>query len=97
MRTCSIRPCIILHLLFPGDCESFAMKTNALKTMPRALHFEIKCHFVTVTFRHDTITIYEFICSTMRGRIKGTDSTINAILATAVLYELRWKIWNGVE
>ena len=36
-------------------------------------------------------------CSTMRGRIKGTDSTINAILATAVLYELRWKIWNGVE
>ena len=30
----------------------------------------------------------------MRGRIKGTDSTINAILATAVLYELRWKIWN---
>ena len=36
-------------------------------------------------------------CSTMRGRIKGTDSTINAILATAVLYELRWKIWNGAE
>ena len=36
-------------------------------------------------------------CSTMRGRIKGTDSTINAILATAVLYELRWKIWNGEE
>ena len=33
----------------------------------------------------------------MRGRIKGTDSTINAILATAVLYELRWKIWNGAE
>ena len=33
-------------------------------------------------------------CSTMRGRIKGTDSTINTILATAVLYELRWKIWN---
>ena len=31
-------------------------------------------------------------CSTMRGRIKGTDSTINAILATAVLYELRWKM-----
>ena len=30
-------------------------------------------------------------------RIKGTDSTINAILATAVLYELRWKIWNGGE
>ena len=25
-------------------------------------------------------------CSTMRGRIKGTDSTINAILQTAVLY-----------
>ena len=37
------------------------------------------------------------LCSTMRGRIKGTDSTINAILATAVLYELRWKIWNGAE
>ena len=36
-------------------------------------------------------------CSTMRGRIKGTDSTISAILATAVLYELRWKIWNGTE
>ena len=36
-------------------------------------------------------------CSTMRGRIKGTDSTINAILATAVLYESRWKIWNGAE
>ena len=35
------------------------------------------------------------ICSTMRGRIKGTDTTINAILVTAVLYELRWKIWNG--
>ena len=32
----------------------------------------------------------------MRGHIKGTDSTINAILATAVLYELRWKIWNCV-
>ena len=40
---------------------------------------------------------YIFVCSTMRGRIKGTDSTINAILATAVLYELRWKIWNGAE
>ena len=38
-----------------------------------------------------------YLCSTMRGRIKGTDSTINAILATAVLYELRWKIWNGAE
>ena len=38
------------------------------------------------------------ICSMMRGRIKGTDSTINAILATAVLYELQWKIWNcGVK
>ena len=37
---------------------------------------------------------YIYICSTMRGRIKGTDSTINAILATAVLYELRW---NGAE
>ena len=36
-------------------------------------------------------------CSTMRGRIKGTDSTINAILATAMLYEVRWKIWNGAE
>ena len=35
-----------------------------------------------------------FGCSMMRGRIKGTDSTINAILATAELYELRWKIWN---
>ena len=35
-----------------------------------------------------------FGCSMMRGRIKGTDSTINAILATAVLYDLRWKIWN---
>ena len=35
-----------------------------------------------------------FGCSMMRGRIKDTDSTINAILATAVLYELRWKIWN---
>ena len=34
------------------------------------------------------------ICSMMRGRIKGTDSTINAILATAVLYELQWKIWH---
>ena len=34
------------------------------------------------------------IGGTMRGRIKGTDSTINAILATAVLYELRWKIWE---
>ena len=36
----------------------------------------------------------KMFCSMMRGRIKGTDSTINAILATAVLYELRWKIWN---
>ena len=31
---------------------------------------------------------YNINCSMMRGRIKGTDSTINAILATAVLYEL---------
>ena len=36
-------------------------------------------------------------CSTMRGRIKGTDSTINAILATAVLYELRWKISGKIQ
>ena len=36
-------------------------------------------------------------CSMMRGRIKGTDdSTINAVLATAVLYELLWEIWNCV-
>ena len=41
--------------------------------------------------------LFHLCCSTMRGRIKGTDSTINAILATAVLYELRWKIWNGAE
>ena len=40
---------------------------------------------------------YKHYCSMMRGRIKGTDSSINAILATAVLYELRWKIWNGAE
>ena len=33
----------------------------------------------------------------MRGRIKGTDSTINAILATAVLYELRWKIQSKIQ
>ena len=39
-------------------------------------------------------TVITQICSTMRGCIKGTDSTINAILATTVLYELRWKIWN---
>ena len=48
------------------------------------------------TVRHEK-RYQEYICSTMRGRIKGTDSTINAILATAVLYELRWKIWNGAE
>ena len=45
----------------------------------------------------ETYIMYIHTCSTMRGRIKGTDSTINAILATAVLYELRWKIWNGAE
>ena len=44
-----------------------------------------------------TILLVTRLCSTMRGRIKGTDSTINAILATVVLYELRWKIWNGAE
>ena len=35
--------------------------------------------------------LYNCSSSMMRGRIKGTDSTINAILATAVLYELQWK------
>ena len=33
----------------------------------------------------------------MRGRIKGTDSTINAILATAVLYELRWNCVGKIQ
>ena len=40
------------------------------------------------------ITYSMYVCSMMRGRIKGIDSTI---LATAVLYELRWNCAGKIQ
>ena len=64
------------------ECSTVAPR-SAKQARPQANPVKLQC--------------FRYICSTMRGRIKGTDSIINAILATAVLYELRWKIWNGAE
>ena len=71
-----------------GDCGNAAMLCG--KSSSKGLQYYPHLWELFVKF-------YNNHCSTMRGRIKGTDSTINAILAKAVLYELRWKIWNGAE